>query len=112
MVESLFFGFGIAFLTLAFPTMRRVASVAGISPWPAYLAIGYLTASWWPHLGMHGVAGVDAQLLIVVDYVFHLPYILSAGAVAYFFVAVIRATAGSTVAAEPRKVAAVQRLAA
>ena len=53
-IESLFFGIGVAFLILGLPMMRRVASVSGVSPWPAYLAIGYLTASWWPHLGMHG----------------------------------------------------------
>jgi hypothetical protein len=84
-IESLFFGIGVAFLALGFPMMRRVASISGVSPWPAYLAIGYLTASWWPHLGMHGVAGMDFDKLILVDYGFHVPYILAAGAVAHFF---------------------------
>ena len=86
-VESLFFGIGVGFLSLGFPKLRRVARVSGLSPWPSYLAIGYLTASWWPHLGMHQVAGVDFDKLIVVDYVFHLPYIVSAAVVAHFFYA-------------------------
>ncbi len=90
-VESLFFGVGVAFLLFGLPKMRRVARVSGLSPWPSYLAIGYLTASWWPHLGMHQVAGVDFETLIVVDYVFHLPYIVSAGILAHFFYATLKA---------------------
>jgi hypothetical protein len=92
-VEAIFFGVGVAFLALGFPMMRRVATVSGISPWPAYLSIGYLTASWWPHLGMHAVAGVDAEKLLLVDYGFHLPYIVAASVVAYFFFRTLQATA-------------------
>ena len=89
--ESLFFGIGVAFLLFGFPKMRQVARVSGLSPWPSYLAIGYLTASWWPHLGMHQVAGVDFDKLIYVDYVFHLPYVVSAAVVAHFFYATVTA---------------------
>jgi hypothetical protein len=110
-IESLFFGIGVAFLILGLPMMRRVASVSGVSPWPAYLAIGYLTASWWPHLGMHGVAGMDFDKLILVDYGFHLPYILSAGAVAHFFFRTLQAATRMTASTsrsrmEPRRMAA------
>jgi hypothetical protein len=91
-IESLFFGIGIAFLALGLPMMRRVASVSGVPAWPAFVAIGYLTASWWPHLGMHRVAGMDYDKLILVDYGFHLPYILAAGAVAHFFFRTLQAT--------------------
>ena len=91
-VESLFFGVGLAFLALGLPLMRRVARISGTSAWPPFLAIGYLTASWWPHLGMHGVAGMDMDKLILVDYGFHLPYILSAGVVAYFFFRTLQAS--------------------
>ncbi len=84
-VESLFFGIGIAFLALGLPLMRRVARISGVSPWPPFLAIGYLTASWWPHLGMYAVAGMDFDKLILVDLGFHLTYILAAGAVAHFY---------------------------
>ncbi len=90
-IESLFFGVGVAFLLFGLPKMRRVARISGLSPWPSYLAIGYLTASWWPHLGMHQVAGLDFDKLIVVDYVFHLPYIVSAAVVAHFFYATLTA---------------------
>ena len=92
-VESLFFGIGIAFLALGLPLMRRVANVSGVSPWPSFFAIGYLTASWWPHLGMHAVAGMDFDKLILVDYGFHLPYILAAGVVAHFFFRTIQVAA-------------------
>ena len=49
------------------------------------------TASWWPHVGMHAVAGMDMDKLVIVDYVFHLPYILSAVVVAYFFYRTLQA---------------------
>jgi hypothetical protein len=94
-VETLFFGVGVAFLILGLPLLRRVARVSGTSAWPPYLAIGYLTASWWPHLGMHAVAGLDMDKLIVVDYVFHLPYIVSAVIVAYFFYRSLQAASRS-----------------
>jgi hypothetical protein len=81
--------------------MRRVAKVAGVSPWPAYLSIGYLTASWWPHLGMHAVAGFDADKLLLVDYGFHLPYILAATIVAHFFFRTLQAAAKSAPARTP-----------
>jgi hypothetical protein len=89
--ETLFFGVGVAFLILGLPLLRRVARVSGTSAVPPYLAIGYLTASWWPHLGMHAVAGMDFDKLILVDYGFHLPYILSAVVVAYFFYRTLQA---------------------
>ena len=89
--ESAFFGVGVAFLLFGLPKMRRVARISGLSPWPWYLAIGYLTASWWPHLGMHAVAGLDFDKLIVVDYVFHVPYVISAAVVAHFFYATLKA---------------------
>ncbi len=90
-VESAFFGGGVAFLLFGLPKMRRVARISGQSPWPSYLAIGYLTASWWPHLGMHAVAGLDMEKLVIVDYVFHLPYIVSAAVMAHFFYATLKA---------------------
>jgi hypothetical protein len=96
-VETLFFGVGVAFVIMGLPMLRRVARVSGISAWPAYLAISYLTASWWPHLGMHAVAGLDMEKLIVVDYVFHLPYIISAVIVAHFFWRTLQASTTNTV---------------
>jgi hypothetical protein len=90
-VETLFFGAGLAFLLLGVPMMRRVSRISGVSPWPAYVAIGYLTVSWWPHLGMHRVVGFNLDGLLMVDYGFHLPYILSAGVVAHFFFSALRA---------------------
>ncbi len=97
-IESAFFGVGVAFLLFGLPKMRRVARISGLSPWPSFLAIGYLTASWWPHLGMHAVAGLDFEKLIVVDYVFHLPYIVSAGILAHFFYATLKAATEQGVA--------------
>ena len=86
-VESLFFGFGVAFLILGLPVMRRISADSGIPALPVYLAIGYLTASWWPHLGFHRLFGIDLVGMLIVDYGFHIPYIVAAAVVAWFFFA-------------------------
>jgi hypothetical protein len=99
-VESLFFGFGVAFLVLGLPVMRRLAADTGVPALPAYLAIGFLTASWWPHLGFHRVFGFDLVGVLVVDYAFHIPYIVSAVIVAWFFFAVSTTKADRTARAE------------
>jgi hypothetical protein len=86
-VESLFFGFGIAFILLGLPAMRRVAAGTGLSPWPPFVAISFLTASWWPHLGFHRMGGLDPIAMLQIDYAFHIPYVVSAVVVAWFFFA-------------------------
>ncbi len=106
--ETLFFGVGLAFLIFGLPLLRRIARVSGTRAWPAYVAIGYLTASWWPHLGLHAVAGMDMDKLIIVDYVFHLPYIVSAVVVAHFFYRTLQAATNTA----PRQVSAATRPAA
>lgn len=93
-VESLFFGAGVAFLVMGLPVMRKVASISGVSPWPSFLSLAFMAVSWWPHLGMHRVVGMDLMGVLAVDYFFHLPYILAAGVVAHFFVATTLALLG------------------
>jgi hypothetical protein len=45
---------------------------------------------------MHAVAGMDAAKLILVDYGFHIPYIISAAIVAFFFTRTVQALIGRT----------------
>ncbi len=107
-VESLFFGFGVAFIALGLPVMRRVAEGTGVPAWPPYLAISFLTASWWPHLGFHRVGGIDPVAMLQIDYGFHIPYVVSAIVVAWFFFATsaTRADAAARAAAAARTQAA------
>jgi hypothetical protein len=111
--ESLFFGVGVAFLVLGFPMMQRVARITDASPWTPYLAIGYLTTSWWPHMRLHAVASPLLEKLLIVDFMFHLPHIVAAASLATFLFRTLQASSrASTRPHDARSSAAVLRRAA
>ena len=89
-VEALFFGLGLAFIALGYRPVRRAAQVAGMNPWPVYVSIAWMLASWWPHISLHGMVGIDLTGLLFVDYSFHLTLIIAAAIVARFFLATVR----------------------
>ena len=89
-VESLFFGLGLAFIALGYPRVRRAARIARRNPWPVYVSIAWMLVSWWPHISLHGVVGLDLTGLLLVDYGFHLTLIIAAAIVARFFLATVR----------------------
>jgi hypothetical protein len=67
-----------------------------------YLSIGYLTVSWWPHLGMHATNGLDLQGLLVIDFLFHLPLEIAGAILAYCFFSLFRSyRSGKLVGATP-----------
>ena len=51
--EALTFGLGISFLLFGFVPLRRALGGSSWRTWAAYLAIGWLLVSWWPHDNMH-----------------------------------------------------------
>jgi hypothetical protein len=90
LIEALLFGLGVAFLTLGFPTVRNAAARVGMNPWIPFVAIAWQLLSWWPHDNLHMAAGMDLGALILIEYGFHFTLILSALAVAAFFLATLR----------------------
>ena len=94
--EGLLFGFGVAFLLLGMPLVRRAAMAAGVRTIPVYLSIVWTLVSWWPHDGMHRASGLgDVDAVLRVDYAFHLTLIVAALVIARFFLATVRAATPS-----------------
>ncbi|HEX2729366.1 MAG TPA: hypothetical protein VHM16_06390 [Rubrobacteraceae bacterium] len=90
LTDALLLGMGISFLIFGLPVLRRVSPDSKARAWAMYLSIGYLTVSWWPHLGMHTSNGFDLQGLLIIDYVFHLPLEVAGAVLAYCFFSLFR----------------------
>ena len=73
MVTCLTFGLGVAFLLFGLPVVLRVSADWKLRAWLAYLSIGWLLVSWWPHGHLHQHNGHDVQGLLYIEYGFHVP---------------------------------------
>ncbi|MFG2036587.1 hypothetical protein [Dactylosporangium sp. NPDC048998] len=83
--ESVVFGLGLAFLAFGLAPLRRAKAGAALT-WAAYLSIGFMLLSWWPHDNMHRVLSHgDFAGLVQIEYLFHAPLIAAAVIVAAFF---------------------------
>jgi hypothetical protein len=88
-LESLAFGLGVAFLLFG----RRWVGSMGVSPGlsiATYISIAWLLVNWWPHDSLHRVLGLEWSRLLLIEYGFHLPLLLAAAVVAWFFVSLSR----------------------
>jgi hypothetical protein len=90
LTDALLLGVGVSFLIFGLPVLRRVSPDSRARAWAMYLSIGYLTVSWWPHLGMHASNGLDLQGLLVIDFLFHLPLEIAGAVLAYCFFSLFR----------------------
>jgi hypothetical protein len=89
-LESLFFGLGVAFLVFGLPLVQRASRIAGIRIWPVYLSIGWLLGSWWPHDNLHRVTEGNLNALIGIEYGFHVTLMITGAVLAWFLVGVAR----------------------
>ena len=94
LTDALLLGLGVSFLIFGLPVLRRVSPDSKVRAWAMYLSIGYLTVSWWPHLGMHASNGLDLQGLLVIDFLFHLPLEIAGAVLAYCFFSLFRSYRG------------------
>ena len=88
--EALTFGLGISFLLFGFVPLRRALGGSSWRTWAAYLAIGWLLVSWWPHDNMHIHNGDDLQGLLYIEYGFHVTLMLSGIILAYALLTLLR----------------------
>jgi hypothetical protein len=95
LTDALLLGLGVSFLIFGLPVLRRVSPDSKARAWAMYLSIGYLTVSWWPHLGMHASNGLDLQGLLVIDFLFHLPLEIAGAVLAYCFFSLFRSYRGA-----------------
>ena len=98
--EALAFGLGISFLTLGLPVVRRVSEGSRARAWAAYLSIGWLLVSWWPHDNLHMHFGEDPQSLLYLTYGFHLTLLLAGLVLALSFLSTIRQQSASPIRQE------------
>jgi hypothetical protein len=88
--EALTFGLGISFLLFGFVPLRRALGGSSWRTWAAYLAIGWLLVSWWPHDNMHIHNGSDMQGLLYIEYGFHLTLMVAGLVLAYTLLTMLR----------------------
>jgi hypothetical protein len=89
-VTCLTFGLGVSFLLLGLPVVREVTAGWKLRAWLAYLSIGWLLVSWWPHGHLHQHNGDDVQGLLYIEYGFHVAPMLAALVLAYCFLSLMR----------------------
>ncbi len=71
--------------------LRRADARLGASPWPVYLAIGWLLVSWWPHNHLHQTINpADLNALLGIEYGFHVLLYVAGLVLAWFFLGVLR----------------------
>jgi hypothetical protein len=99
-IEALAFGLGISFLTLGLPVVRRVSEGSRARAWAAYLSIGWLLVSWWPHDNLHMHVGEDPQSLLYLTYGFHLTLLLAGLVLALSFLSTMRQQSASLIRQE------------
>lgn len=101
--EGLAFGFGVGFLIMGWPIVRRATREAGVATLPVYLGIAWSLMQWWPHSNSHRVVGNDYVKLLLIDYGFHVTLMIAAVIIARFFLATLRRS--STVRAQAERAA-------
>ena len=89
-VTCLTFGLGVSFLIFGLPVVRGVSADRRLRAWLAYLSIGWLLVSWWPHGHLHQHNGHDLQGLLYIEYGFHVAPMLAALVLAYCFLSLLR----------------------
>ena len=82
--DAVLLGLGVSFLVFGLPVLRKVSPDSRLRAWAMYLAIGYLMVSWWPHLNLHISTPIeDWQMLLYIDFLFHLPLEIAGVVLAY-----------------------------
>lgn len=77
-LDSLLLGAGIAFIAFGSTAVRRAAPESRTRALAIYVTLAWLMVSWYPHLGLHASAfGSDFFGILVIDYIFHLPLLIS-----------------------------------
>lgn len=71
--DALLLGVAVAVAVFGWPSVRRAFPESRGTAVAVFASLVFLLGSWWPHLGLHGMVGDDLNMLIAVDYAFHVP---------------------------------------
>lgn len=84
-IQSLAFGFGVAFLFFGRESVRSFLPTEGGLSLAVYLAIAWSLLSWWPHSNLHQTHNPEnLSGLLAIEYGFHVTLILGGVIIAYF----------------------------
>jgi hypothetical protein len=90
-LDAILLGLGVSFLVFGLPLLREVSPDSRARAWAMYLSIGYLMVSWWPHLNLHMSAPIDDwQMLLYIDFLFHVPLEIAGVVLAYCAFSIFR----------------------
>ncbi|MCK6629829.1 MAG: hypothetical protein L6R45_32225 [Anaerolineae bacterium] len=88
-VEALLFGLGASFLIFGYPLVKAIAPASPRLTMVAYLSIFWLLISWWPHDSLHIHSGLELNMLLVIEYGFHVTLMVAGIILAYFFLTLL-----------------------
>jgi hypothetical protein len=90
-IQSLAFGFGVAFLLFGWAYVKAIVPTNHGLAFALHLAISWSLISWWPHSSFHqSLKAGNISGLLAIEYGFHVTVILGAVLVAYAFLTKIR----------------------
>ena len=89
-IESLLFGYAIAFIIFYAPLLNKVKQRTRNRNILAFISLVWLLISWWPHDNLHRHIGMDWNGLIFLEYGFHLTLIIASLILAYHFIMTLK----------------------
>jgi hypothetical protein len=92
--EAAAFGLGAAFLLYGLSLVRSILPTSRGLAIAAYVSIGWLLVSWWPHDSLHIANGMDMNGLLAIEYGFHVTLMIAGAILVRFIVAVARERGG------------------
>ena len=92
LVESLLFGFGVAFFFLGWPLVNKASKSKNLTR-AAFISFSWILVSWWPHDMAHLHNYFEPQGFLNIEYGFHLTVIIAALILAYYFLNSIKYSA-------------------
>ena len=93
LTEAFCFGLGTSFLIFGYPLLRDIKPLPTTLVHATHFAIAWLIGNWWLHDSLHLHFGMqDVNMLLIVDYTFHMTLMLAAVIVGYFFIKLLRYT--------------------
>lgn len=90
LVRSLVFGLGVSFLLFGYPMVRSVGSVSSGLSRAAHLSIAWFLVNWFPHDNLHLKVYPAVEVLLAIEYGFHMTLMAAGAVLAYFYIKVVR----------------------
>ena len=84
-IESLLFGFGVAFIIFTIPKLRKLKPDERKKTIPAFIAVTWFLVSWWPHDNFHMHNGNNPTGLLLIEYGFHVTLVIASLIIVKYF---------------------------